>query len=136
MSEDRRRDMILRISPHTPVSLDAELAPFDPISARPGKALFPGTPGREISAKLFAPMTSICFGVRVTAETTDIAGLAMKIARMAYERDAEAIILSHVERSGLERFGFRVERVAGATEQERAECEQELTRFWNIVVVI
>ena len=136
MSHDRRRDMILRISPHTPVSLDADLAPFDPINAKPGKALFPGTPGREISAKLFAPMTSICFGVRVTVETTDTAELAMKIARMAYERDAEAIILSHVERSGLERFGFRVERVAGESERERAECEQELTRFWNIVVVI
>ncbi len=136
MSEDRRNEVILRISPHAPVSLDADLAPFDPISAEPGKALFPGTPGREISARLFAPMTSICFGVRVTAETTDIAGLAMKIGRMAYERDAVAIILSHVERSGLERFGFRVERVAGETDQERAECEQELTRFWNIVVVI
>lgn len=136
MSEDRRRDMILRITPHNPVSLDAELASFDPISARPGKALFPGTLGREISGKLFAPMTSICFGVRVTAEVTDIAGLAMKIARMAYERDAVAIILSHVERSGLERFGFRVERVAGESERERAECEQELTRFWNMVVVI
>ncbi len=27
-------------------------------------------------------------------------------------------------------------RDTGETDQERTECEQELTRFWNIVVVI
>jgi hypothetical protein len=136
MTDDQHLDKIMRISPDAPLSLDVDLAQFDPIAAKPGQALFPDECFREISARLFEPISAICFGVRITEKTTDIDGLAMKVARMAYERNAEPIILSHIAHCGLERFGFRVERVAGQTEAERAACEAELTRFWNIVVVI
>ena len=60
----------------------------------------------------------------------------MVLAQMAAEKAAHPVILSHVDVTGLEKFGFRVERVAGNTEAERHAAEEQLKRFWNIVLVI
>jgi hypothetical protein len=60
----------------------------------------------------------------------------MRLVAFALEKDVEIVVLSHVDHCGFERFGFRTERIAGATEAERAACEDQLRRFWNIDTVL
>ncbi len=77
-----------------------------------------------------------CIGVRVTAALADTAGVAAHLVAMAAERAITPIILSQLSPSGFERYGFRVERLAGANEAERAACEAELTSLWDIALII
>ena len=53
----------------------------------------------------------------------------MRLAAFAIERDVEIVVLSEADCSGFERFGFRVERIAGDTPEERAACEDQIRRF-------
>jgi hypothetical protein len=135
MSIAGARDILMRITPQTPENLDRDLARLMP-AVSVGHDRYCGDPLAAVSAKLHAPVSTVCFGIRITAATDDIIGLAARAAQMAVERDAGVIVLSHVERTGLERFGFQVERVCGATGDERAAMERELAAYWNIVVII
>jgi hypothetical protein len=38
--------------------------------------------------------------------------------------------------SGIERFGFRTEKVAGKTEAERDACRDQLRQFWGIELTL
>lgn len=124
-----------RITPRTPEDLDADLAGLDP-RARPLGQVRQQSAARFPLPFDFAQETTITVGARVTEDTPDIASLAMRLAALAAEKGAEPIILAHCDYSGLERLGFRTERVAGATEAERAACEAELIAFWNIALVL
>jgi len=62
--------------------------------------------------------------------------LATRYAALAVEKECDVIILSHQNNSGFERFGFRVERLSGATEEERADCLDQLRRFWGLELII
>lgn len=135
MSNSGAYEILLRITPQAPENLDRDLARLMP-AVRAGHDRYCGDPLAAVSARLHAPVSKVCFGIRITAATDDIIGLAARAAQMAVERDAGVIVLSHVERTGLERFGFQVERVCGATGDERAAMERELAAYWNIVVII
>lgn len=76
------------------------------------------------------------FGVRKTTPGTDIQAQAARLVAVAIERGISPIILSHVARSGFEALGFRVERIHGETEAERAAQEAELCTFWDLSIVI
>jgi hypothetical protein len=75
-------------------------------------------------------------GVRVDAPLPDPAALALRLAAAAVERQVLPVILTTLDRSGLERFGFRTERVTGKAEADRLACEAELARFWNLAIII
>jgi len=77
-----------------------------------------------------------CIGVRVTAPVEQPGRIALRLASAAVERNVIAIILTTLPLSGFERFGFRTERLCGATPEARAACEAELMRFWNMAIVI
>ena len=77
-----------------------------------------------------------CIGVRVDAPIEDVADRAMRLGMLAMERDCEIIVLNHLPYSGLERFGFRCERMVGDTPEARAACEAQIRRFWNLDIVI
>lgn len=127
---------ISQITPLAPTSLDDVLAPLDPRYGKEGSYSFPQD---AITPELATPLKSeelVAIGVRVTEDTPNRVALAMKLAQMAAEKEAEPIVLSHVDATGLERFGFRIERIAGATEAERAAAEAQVIKFWNIVLVI
>ncbi|MEM9343086.1 MAG: hypothetical protein AAGA87_08585 [Pseudomonadota bacterium] len=134
MSGDTRwLDAIARLRPEAPEMLDDLLLPgqgtgavtFQPCDTPP-------------SANLWARAEHgpSYIGVRVTDETSATAETALKLASAAAERNVVPVILSHVAQSGFERFGFRLERVAGQTPEEREACEAELIRFWDITVVV
>jgi hypothetical protein len=74
--------------------------------------------------------------VRVSAPLDNVVEVAVRLVAMAAERAVAPVIFSQIPHSGFERFGFRVERLAGASDAERAACEEELKRFWDVAVVI
>ena len=118
------------LSPHRPTDLDdpmPEAAPSARLTARsrpPSSALFPLAEERA------------GLGIHVKAPLENPAALAARLAAIALERDLMPVILSEVPRTGLERWGFRVERVSGADAAARASMIEELKAFWSIAVVI
>ena len=61
---------------------------------------------------------------------------AMRLVAFALEKDVEIVVLSHVDQSGFEKFGFRIERIGGETAAARDACEEQIRRFWNIDTVL
>lgn len=136
MRDDSWNDVISRITPAIPIDIDADLEPIAPKIAEPGRVKFsPSAIDAELPVQ-FADEETVCFGVRITKDTPNIVALAMQIAQMAAEKGAYPIVLAHVDYSGLERFGFRVERVAGTTPEEIEACEAQICAFWQIVLII
>ncbi len=136
MSASRWTQVMGLITPAKPEDLDAVLSPFDPRADKAGKTGFPEDLGDIALHVPFKDEDTVCFGARITEDTQNRVQLAMNLAQMAAEKGAEPIILSHVDYCGLERFGFRVERISGDTEDARAASEAQAVRFWNIVLVI
>ena len=133
---DRWLEVVDAISPQSPDPLDDLIARFEPCAPREGRLLFPLAAAVPVPPYEIKDEETVAFGARITEDTPDHINLAMTLAQMALEKGAEAIILSHVDDPVLDRFGFRVERVAGETEEARAAAEAQLIRFWNIVFVI
>ena len=137
MKKTRWPGVLSRMTAAMPTNLDPLIEDIDPrFGGEIGALGFPLAAAEAEMPTPFAAETTVAFAARITEETENRVQLAASLAHMAYEKDAEVIILSHVDVSGLERFGFRVERVTGSTPEERDACEAQLIRFWNIVFVI
>ena len=121
-----------------PVDLDSLLAPPTP---NPGTARsgFPGAAASmPPSAKLWHQTDPDIahIGIRVLHPMADCAPIAYRLAAAAVERHVVPIMLTTLPASGFERFGFRTERLFGATPEDLAACEAELSRFWSLAIVI
>ena len=136
METHRWAEQLSRIVPQDADDLDPMLAGFDPRHDPVGRDVFP-----EIEAVLLPQVAmkrrdAVAIGLRVSGPLPDAADRAMRLAAFAAERDAEVVVLAEVDGTGLERFGFRTERVAGETAAARAACEDQVRRFWNIDLVL
>lgn len=128
--------IISRIGPHDADDLDALLAPFGPRQKTPGRDIFP-MPGAVLMPQTALKRSdAVCIGLRSTDADGTVADRAMRIASFAIERDSEITVLSETDFSGFERFGFRVERIAGDSPEEREACEDQIRRFWNLDLVL
>ena len=136
MSKDRLNGMIARITPFEAVNIDALLAAHDPRARDGGRDVFPEGVGRPAFRPLFRDESTVAIGVRVNEARDDLAVLAAQLASLAMEQSAEVIVLSTLDYSGLERFGFRCERICGETDAERQACERQVIRFWNLEIII
>ena len=126
-----------RIVRHDADNLDSLLAPFDPRATTPGRDLFPLPEAELMPGTALKRADAVCVGLRAPAGgTAEVVDRALRLAAFAAERDVEIVILAEADRSGFERFGFRVERVAGETPEERAACEDQIRRFWNLDLVL
>ncbi len=136
MSQTDWADVVASITPLEPTDLDAIIDRSK--KNQPAKAglEFPLDAAIAPMKPSFKDETTVCFGARVTENTPNRLALAVTLAQMAAEKGATPIILSHLDYSGLEQFGFRVERIGGKTEEEREACEAQVCAFWNIVMVI
>lgn len=136
MTVSRWSDVLARISRSQPDSLDHLLRVYDPRSAQPGADVFPD----EVCQLPFAPQfkreDTVVIGVRIKAIPADPADLAAQLSTFALERDVEVIVLSDLDYSGLEQFGFRLEKISGETEAARALCERQISAFWGLEVII
>ncbi len=136
MDAERWATILSRIVPQAADDLDALMQEFDPRPSQTGRDVFPELRGTLMPQARMKRPDAVCVGLRVAAELPDAADRAMRLAAFAIERDVEIIVLAHSDASGLERFGFRTERVAGDTEAERAACEDQVRRFWNLDLVL
>ena len=133
MTETLGIAILARLQDAAPVDLDGLL---DAAGAHAGGALatnraVPLSPSLWQRGENWA-----CLGIRVTETPRDVTALALRLAATAVERDIIPVILSSLDQSGFERFGFRVERLSGTTHEARAAEEAELQAFWNFALIL
>ncbi|HVH01689.1 MAG TPA: hypothetical protein VM891_01820 [Amaricoccus sp.] len=128
--------LLSRIVPQDADDLGELTARYDPRHRRQGRDVFPDCAEFVQLPGAFKREETICVGLRVLAPLKDAYDRAMRLAAFAAEQDVEIVVLAHTDVTGLERFGFRIERIAGATPQDRDRCEQQILRFWSIDLVL
>jgi hypothetical protein len=101
-----------------------------------GRDLFPEIATVPLPSVPMKRADAVAVGFRVTEPLPDLVDRAARLAAFALERDVDVVILSHIDESGFERFGFRVERIAGDDPDARAVCEEQIRRFWSIDLVL
>lgn len=89
---------------------------------------------KALAAELQAP-GQLARG-RAQRRREHLAILAGQLLSLSMEREADVIVLSEIDYSGLERFGFRSERICGETEAAREACEYQVSRLWNPEIVL
>ena len=125
-----------RLTRAQPEDLDRLLCGFDPRARPPGQDIAP-CPGPVLLPPLkLARDDAIAVGVALSAPVGDPADVAFRLSALAIEQDVEVIVLSMPDYSGIERFGFRTEKVAGETEAERDACRDQLRQFWGIELIL
>lgn len=133
--EDDWKSTMERITPNAPVDLDALLGVANDVTAaEPPPTKISRPPSARLWSKRDAKASYL--GVRVKEPSETTAQLAAQLAAAAMERAVVPVILSYCERSGFERFGFRVERVLGDTDAALAALETEIARFWDLAIII
>lgn len=75
-------------------------------------------------------------GIRVDSSISDPARAALRLASAALERGVTPVILTSLDSSGFERFGFRIERFLPGPGVDRAAWEAEMTAFWSLALII
>ena len=128
--------ILSRIGQHDAEELDTLLAVRDPHGAEPGRELFPLPEAVLMPETGMKRADAVAVGLPAKADAPDVVDRAMRVAAFAAERDVEIVVLTDADRSGFERFGFRVERLAGDTPAARAACEDQIRRFWNLDLVL
>ena len=136
MSYEQRLSTLLRLAHSEPYDIDLLLKKLDSRAGEPGKELSPCNEGKPLPDLPFAREEAMAVGVSVTSALSDPLDVAARLCAFSVEQDVEIIVLSQLDYSGLERFGFRTERVTGQTEVEVAACLDELKQFWRIELVI
>ncbi len=141
MTDDNWLAVLSRISSDQPLDLD--LVIFDSVDEKTPVAKMTAFP---YSGGAYDPPSCLLWdrdgsaasylGVRVTSALPDCAYTALLLAAAALERQVIPIILTTLTNSGFERFGFRVERLPNGPADERDAFEQELSRFWNMAIII
>lgn len=130
MTLDRWSAILGRIIAAEPEALEGQQARAE------GREIFPEITTVPMPETSMARSDAVVVGFRVTEPLPDLVDRAARLAAFALERDVEVVILSHVDESGFERFGFRVERIAGNDAGARGACEEQIRRFWNIDLVL
>ena len=131
MTVELAMDILARLQDAAPVDLDRMLD--GPGAATQGATLTTADPV-ALSPALWSHAEGwACLGIRVTTPLPDVTSLARRLAATALERGIFPVILTTLDQSGFERFGFRVERL---TEAGCAGEEAELAGFWNFALIL
>ncbi|MBA3324484.1 MAG: hypothetical protein H0T41_04180 [Rhodobacteraceae bacterium] len=136
METQRWTALLSTIVPQVADDLDGIAGCYDPRRSEPGRDVFPQISAVLLPHAALKRSDAVCVGIRVSAVLSDAADYAMRLAAFAAERNVEIIVLAEADATGLERFGLRVERIAGDGAEARARCEQQIRRFWNIDLVL
>ena len=91
-----------------------------------------------VSAKLWSRTEdeTSYIGIRVTGPIADQHAIAADLAAAAVERQIIPIFLSWIGQCGMQQFGFRVELIGGANEEEMHACEEQVRRLWNLAIIV
>jgi hypothetical protein len=136
MQRQEHSAIVSRITPRQADDIDSLLSQFGGRNRLPGQDLFP-----ELAAVLppeprFKRADSICVGYRAVGPLADAPDRAARLASLALERDVEVIVLSEADVSGLEQFGFRVERIPPDDTLNRDAWIDQVRRFWGLDLVL
>lgn len=131
----RWNSLLSRIIPQDAADLDDLTRRYDRRSVTPGRDIFPEIGPTLHGEGRFQRADMVCIGLTVAAPLPDACDQAMRLAGLAAEQDVEVIVLSHVDLTGLERFGFRIERISGDA-GTRERCEEQIRQFWAIDLVL
>lgn len=135
METEQWTALLSRIVPQVADDLDDMLGRYDPRRAEPGLDVFPEVSAQLLHQTALKRSDAVAIGFRVSSPLADPADCAARLVAFAAERDAEIIVLAEVDVTGLDRFGFRIERVVGGSPEARRACEAQIRRFWNIDLV-
>lgn len=139
MQDDTWLAVLARICPHSPVDLDQPVVTTSPARVPvPPHATYGENPCPPVSVALWdrtEPQTPF-IGVRVLERVPNAPILAARLASAALERGVVPVILTTLDSTGLEHFGFRIERLPTADAARQAEAEAELAQFWNLAIII
>ena len=131
---------IARATCADPVNLDALLEPHDCLARNgSGRIVFASsndTPLRRAAGDGDRPAIGCLLSGEDAVDPNGVSAMTAQLAALAIERDCEVVVISDQNISGFERFGFRVERVAGDTDAERSVCVQQIRDFWNCDVIL
>ena len=136
MSTLHYQTILSRVTTHVAEDIDDLLRPYDGRARRGGRDLFPAGVDRVPFTPEFRAPETVVIGVRVLEARPDLADLAVQLSTFAMEKNAEIVVLNHLDYCGLERFGFRCERITGDTPEAREACERQVAAFWNMEVII
>lgn len=128
--------LINRLTKAEPDDVDDLLSAFDPRCRAPGRDLTPCPGPGQLPPLKLARTDAIAVGVSITSPIKDPADAAFRLGALAVEQDVEVIVLSSLDYSGLERFGFRTERIVGETVAARDACRDQLAQFWGIELTL
>ena len=135
-SVDRWSRVMTRITKNDAPDIDHITGSFDHRRNPIGQAIFPQGINPLLPQTIFSDQDLTCIGVRITEPRGNLAEFAVRLTMLGLEKNVEVIVFSHLPYSGLEKFGFRCERIVGATEEELTACERQLKQFWNIEIII
>ncbi|WP_170393784.1 hypothetical protein [Ruegeria arenilitoris] len=128
-------DILSRTTPKRPVQLD-DLISGDQGPKPHGIVVFPEMsliPSVALWERDEGGPTHI--GVRIVSPMKSVYNVARFLAAAALEREVYPVILSRIDYSGFEQFGFRVERVPD--EPMAAQfAEEEIRKFWDLAIII
>ena len=127
---------LLKLTQHEPINLDGVLAEHEPRRNPVGKDIAPCSETSALPPCPFVRSDAVVVAMRVAYPLEDATDVAFRLAALAVEQDIEVVVFSDLDYSGLERFGFRTERIAGATVAERDACVQQLRMFWGAELLI
>lgn len=131
-------DILSRISTSTPVDLDSTVfesnRPDKDVAGKWAREIDPLPPSNSLFPKTDTTMSFI--GLRVRDKNVEITQIAIRLAAAALEKNVTPIIMTTLDESGFEGFGFRVERLVGNTEQELDWQEQQLAAYWDIAIIV
>jgi len=136
MSTAHYQTLLARVTTHGAEDIDAVLRPHDRRARKAGRDLFPLGVDRVPFTPEFRDPDTVAIGVRILEPKADLAELAVSLGTFALEKGAEIVVLNHVDYCGLERFGFRCERITGGSPEAREACERQVVAFWNLEVII
>ena len=125
-----------RIVPQDADDIDALTRAYDERRGPAGRDVFPDLDPTLHCPNAFTRPDMVVVGLRVSAPLPDAHDRAVRLASLAAEQDVEVVVLSTTDATGLERFGFRIERIAGETREARRRCEAQVRRFWSIDLVL
>jgi hypothetical protein len=136
MKVQRWPNLVSRIVPQRVDDLDDLTAAYEARQGDAGKDIFPSINPVLHCHNAFTRPDTVCVGLRVSATLPDAPDRAMRLASLSAEEDLEVIVLALTDVTGLEHFGFRMERIADVEREAREMCEEQLLRFWSIDLVL
>lgn len=133
--------IMVRASVVSPIGIDQLLESANGLARKQhGSAVFPSLGAMPVT-RVVKTNDRAAIGVLLDDQTQRVNDkqahlMATRYAALAIEKECEVVIFSHQNNAGFERFGFRVERIAGKTDADRANCIEQLRRFWGIEILI